>query len=113
MIHAMRIKDGTLQYSNKYTMTDKLREELKHGKPLALRVGEFSQGFFSLWKMMIYQFYKVIGYHPDFEKFKDGPANTAFVTHANKTYALAEQCYPFEINIPKESNEFDIESKGY
>lgn len=71
-------------------MTDKLKEELKHNKPLVLRFGEFSEGFVSIWKMMLMEFYKTIGYQPDFEKFKDGPANTAFVTHANKTYALAE-----------------------
>lgn len=53
MIHAIRIKNGTLQYSNKYTMTDKLKEELKHNKPLVLRFGEFNQGFVSLWKMML------------------------------------------------------------
>lgn len=44
MIHAIRIKNGELQYSNKYTMTDKLKEELKHNKPIVMRVGELQSG---------------------------------------------------------------------
>jgi carotenoid cleavage dioxygenase-like enzyme len=40
MIHAIRIKDGRLKYSNKYTMTDRLTEEIKHQKPLTIRVNE-------------------------------------------------------------------------
>ena len=40
MIHAIRIKDGRLKYSNKYAMTDKLKEEIKHQKPLVIRVSE-------------------------------------------------------------------------
>lgn len=43
-----------------------------------------------LLKVAIHELYQAIGYHPKLEKFKDGNANTAFITHANKTYALAE-----------------------
>ena len=46
------------------------------------------------------------------EKFKDGPANTAFVTHAKKTYALSEQFLPFEIQIEKDDN-LNVNSLGY
>jgi carotenoid cleavage dioxygenase-like enzyme len=63
--------------------------------------------------MLAYKLQINIGYIPEIEKFKDGPANTAFVTHSKKTYALSEQSYPFTINIPKNHNEFDIQSKGY
>jgi carotenoid cleavage dioxygenase-like enzyme len=66
-----------------------------------------------LLKMGLYELYKVIGYVPKFEQFKDGNANTAFVNHANKTYALNEQNFPFEIEIPKSDQEFDIKSKGF
>lgn len=48
-------------------------------------------------KMGLYQLYEAIGYHPKFDKFKEGNANTAFINHANKTYALSEQHFPFEI----------------
>jgi carotenoid cleavage dioxygenase-like enzyme len=102
MIHAIRIKNGELQYSNKYTMTDKLKEEVKRNKPVVLRVSELQSGFSGLIKMGIHELYKSIGYHPEFETFKDGNANTAFVTHANKTYALAESQFPFEIKIDKD-----------
>jgi carotenoid cleavage dioxygenase len=56
MIHAIRIKEGKLQYSNKYTMTDKLNEEMKLERPLVLRYGEFSQGLLSLFKMSAFLF---------------------------------------------------------
>ena len=64
-------------------------------------------------KIAIHELYQAIGYHPKFEKLKDGNANTAFITHANKTYALSEQHLPFEINIPKSDEEFGIHSEGY
>jgi carotenoid cleavage dioxygenase-like enzyme len=101
MIHAIRIKDGKLQYSNKYAMTDKLKEEIKHDKPVIIRTNELQSGMHGLIKMGIFELYKAIGYHPKLEQFKDGNANTAFVNHANKTYALSEQHFPFEIEIPK------------
>lgn len=63
--------------------------------------------------MGLYKLYETIGYVPKFEEFKDGNANTAFVNHANKIYALSEQHFPFEIEIPKSESEFDINSKGY
>ena len=69
MIHAIRIKDGQLKYSNKYTMTDKLKEELKRNKPLIMRVNEVQSGFAGLIKMGLHELYKAIGYHPEFEKF--------------------------------------------
>ena len=101
MIHAIRIKDGRLQYSNKYTMTDKLKEEIKLQKPIAIRVNEIQSGMAGLMKVAIHELYAAIGYLPKLEKFKEGNANTAFITHANKTYALSETNYPFEIKIPK------------
>jgi len=64
-------------------------------------------------KVALHELYQAIGYHPKLEKFKEGNANTAFVTHANKTYALAEMNYPFEIAIPKSDEDFGIQSKGY
>ena len=57
MIHAMRIKDGRLQYSNKYTITDKLMEEIKHQKPLAIRVNEIQSGMAGLLKVAIHELY--------------------------------------------------------
>ena len=63
--------------------------------------------------MGLFELYKAIGYHPKLEQYKDGNANTAFVNHANKTYALSEQTYPFEIEIPKSDKDFDIHSKGF
>lgn len=90
MIHAIRIKYGKLQYLNKYAMTDKLTEELKNNKPITIRTGEFNHGILSLYKAMLMKFYQAVGYHPKIDKFKEGPANTAFITHANKTYALEE-----------------------
>ena len=99
MIHAIRIKNGKLLYSNKYTMTDKLKEELEYGEPVNIRFGELQSGLSGLVKTGVYEIYKRIGYKPVLEKYKDGPANTAFVTHAKKTYALTEMCLPFEIDI--------------
>lgn len=104
MIHAIRIKNGKIQYMNKWAMTDKLQLEMKKNKPLTIRTGEFTQGPLSLYKAMLLKLYQAIGYYPQIEKFKEGPANTAFVTHANKTYALEEMSFPFEIEIPNDSH---------
>jgi hypothetical protein len=85
-------------------MTDKLKYEMKSNKPLTIRTGEFNHGPISLYKAMLMKLYQKIGYHPEIEKFKEGPANTAFVTHANKTYALEEMSFPFEIKIPTDKH---------
>ena len=90
MIHAMRIKNGTLQYSNKFAMTDRIKHELERGEPCNVRVGELQSGMSGLIKAGVHELQKSLGYKPVLEKFKDGPANTAFVNHANRTYALTE-----------------------
>lgn len=82
-------------------MTDRLKEEIKWDKPIMVRTSELQSGIHGLIKMGIYELYSAIGYVPKLEQFKEGNANTAFVNHANKTYALSEQHFPFEIEIPK------------
>ena len=90
MIHAIRIKNGTLQYSNKFAMTDRIKHELERGEPCNVRVGELQSGLSGLIKAGVHELQKSLGYKPVLEKFKDGPANTAFVNHAKRTYALTE-----------------------
>ena len=55
MIHSMRIKNGTLQYSNKYTMTDKLKHELEHEGPIDIRFGELEGGISGTLKTGVYK----------------------------------------------------------
>ena len=50
MVHAIRIKKGTMQYCNKYTLTDKLISEMQFGKPVIMRVGEMTSGINGLVK---------------------------------------------------------------
>jgi carotenoid cleavage dioxygenase-like enzyme len=62
MIHAIRIKDGRLRYSNKYTMTDRLRHELERGEPVDIRIGELESGLSGLAKIAFFHMQKLIGY---------------------------------------------------
>ena len=55
MIHSIRIKNGTLQYSNKYTMTDRLKHELEHDGPIDIRFGELEGGISGLFKTGVYK----------------------------------------------------------
>ena len=113
MVHAIRIKEGTMQYCNKYTLTDKLISEMQFGKPVIRRVGEMTSGINGLVKTGVREIQrKVWGYLPQLEKFKEGHANTSFMTHSGQTYALAEQFFPFRIDLPKEER-FDLKSAGY
>jgi carotenoid cleavage dioxygenase len=64
MIHAIRIKDGNLQYSNKYTMTDRMKLENNRGEPISVRVGELQSGMSGLIKTGIHEIQKVLGYKP-------------------------------------------------
>lgn len=55
MIHSIRIKNGELQYSNKYAMTDRLKLELEHDGPIDIRFGELEGGISGLFKTGMYK----------------------------------------------------------
>jgi carotenoid cleavage dioxygenase-like enzyme len=44
---------------------------------------------------------------------RNGAANTAFVHHSKKTYALVESDLPFNIRIDRNEKNFDIKSIGH
>jgi carotenoid cleavage dioxygenase-like enzyme len=112
MVHSIRIKDGSLKYCNKYTLTDKLISEMQYGKPIMIRVGEMTSGINGLIKTGVREIQtKIWGYVPTLEKYKEGHANTSFITHSGRTFALAEQFLPFRIDMSQD--EFDLKSAGY
>lgn len=112
MIHALRIKDGSMYYCNRYAKTPKLMNELKNGKAMNIRAGELFT-LSGLLKAMIFNVQNAIGYKEEKLKYKGGVANTAFTHHVKKTYALVESDFPFNIRIDRTQKEFDIKSIGH
>jgi carotenoid cleavage dioxygenase-like enzyme len=53
MIHAVRIKNGTVQYCNRYVKTPRLAAEIKAGHPTECLVGEMNAGMIGLLKLFL------------------------------------------------------------
>jgi len=86
--------------------------EQKYGKAVLPRVGEL----FSIpgyMKMGLFALEQKVGYYPKLEDLKSAQANTAFVHHSKKTFALLEADLPFNIRIDRNEKNFDIKSIGY
>ena len=56
MVHAMRIKNGRLWYSNRYIETPKFKLERDAGQAVRIRVGEMDGGPFGMFKMFLFMF---------------------------------------------------------
>ena len=112
MIHAMRIKDGKLFYCNRYTQTPKFLQEVKAGYAFKIRAGELFSGA-GMIKALIFKIQENVGYIPSLHKYKNGVANTAFAQHGDKTYALLEADFPFNIKVNQSEKNFDILSIGH
>ena len=100
MIHAFRIKAGKVYYCNRYAQTPRVQQETAYGKALNVRFGELFclSGFV---KFGLFSLQKKIGYKPYLEDFKKDLANTAFVHHEKRTYAVHEADLPFHIKIDR------------
>ena len=56
---------------------------MQYGKPIIVRVGEMTSGKKGLVKTVVREIQKSVwGYIPTLGKFKEGHANTSFVTHS-------------------------------
>lgn len=112
MIHAIRLKQGKINYCNKMTRTPKFLQELDAGKALTVRAGELFNGS-GMMKAILYAVQEAIGYSIQNHRYKRGVANTAFCQYGDKTYALLEADYPFNIKVDTEKENLDILSIGH
>lgn len=64
-------------------------------------------------KSLMYYTQEKIGFSESLEKYKNGVANTSFVQHGKKTYALQEFDFPFNIKINQNEKDVDIVSIGH
>ena len=101
MVHAVRIKDGKAQYCNRYMQTPKLEKERSYGYATEIRIGEINAGRCGIFKVLFMTLQEWLDYHltPGGHPMKNGTANTALTNHAQKTFALMEGNFPFEIQI--------------
>ena len=64
-------------------------------------------------KTLLYGMQEKLGFAESLHKHKNGVANTAFVQHGKKTYALLESDFPFKIQVDGSKKNFDIKSIGH
>lgn len=112
MVHAVRIKNGSLWYCNRYIETPRFKKEQAAGQALGPRVGEMF-GKVGMGKVLLKFLQINIGYIDYPPKKYDGTANTAFAHHAKRTYALYETDYPFHLLVDKKEDKLDIKSIGH
>jgi len=112
MVHAFRLKDGKIFYCNRYTMTPHLEQEFKAERAQGIRLGEMV-GLAGLFKLLLYELQRKIGYMPFLQMYHQGSANTAFCHHQKRTYALMEADLPFHIKIDRSEKNFDIKSISF
>ena len=79
---------------------------------MKIRAGEIMSGP-GMIKTLIYGLQEKIGFAQSLHKHKNGVANTAFVQHGKKTYALLESDFPFKIQVDGNQKDFDIHSIGH
>lgn len=93
MIHGTFFKKSKIVYNNHWVKTKKLITELKWGKKMYISLGEMKgiRGLTSILRSEIMKSFKIIpsGY----------TANTAFMYHDKKLFALHETDTPYEIYI--------------
>jgi len=63
MIHAIRLKQGKINYCNKMTRTPKFLQELDAGKASFVRAGELFSGE-GMVKAILFAIQETIGYSP-------------------------------------------------
>jgi carotenoid cleavage dioxygenase-like enzyme len=100
MIHSISMKQGgnTLNYSNQWIKNENYYVEREAGWPLTFRIGAL-KGFQGLYHMLTRGFlFPLLGIVPQIS-LDSGTANTAFLIHQNRLFALNEASYPFEITL--------------
>ena len=89
MVHSITFKDGKAWYSNKWVRTRRFVVSQERGYDYG-EFGEMNQ-FCMDWMPHVSD--------PKDLEARMGRANTAFLTHAQKTYCLDEQDKPYEIQV--------------
>ncbi|KAF5830496.1 carotenoid oxygenase [Dunaliella salina] len=96
MVHAVRIKDGTATYCNRYVETSKLKQEKKAGKPVfaAFADQEGRRG-------VIIAMLELLKIKTGAVNVKEGTgtANTSLVYHAGRLLALHEGDLPYQLRM--------------
>lgn len=115
MIHAVKFKDGSAQYINRYLQTPRYLKEKQLGYANEIRTGALTcvPGVFSLLLKNLENF---VGYDPlpGGSHRTKGQCNQSLVYHSKKIYALHEASFPFEFKVDKDkSGVFDIKSVGF
>ncbi|KAK9918068.1 hypothetical protein WJX75_000916 [Coccomyxa subellipsoidea] len=96
MVHACRIKDGKVAYSNRLVQTNRLKRERKLGFSVYQRFGDM-RGFWGVFHAGLGALRMKLGVTPQNEGV--GTANTALVYHANKLLALHEGDLPYAMRV--------------
>eukprot|EP01125_Pyxidicula_operculata_P016760 TRINITY_DN5795_c0_g2_i1.p1 TRINITY_DN5795_c0_g2~~TRINITY_DN5795_c0_g2_i1.p1 ORF type:complete len:530 (-),score=99.41 TRINITY_DN5795_c0_g2_i1:45-1481(-) len=95
-VHAIRIKDGKVNYSNKIMETERFHEEMNAGFAVHVRIGDM-KGIWGLVKILISRALSFFGVLSDIKK--SGTANTNTIFHHGKLFALLEASLPFPFHI--------------
>ena len=112
MVHAFRIKNGRLWYCNRFTKTQQYLKTKEAGKREKVMIGElWGYGCLLVPISMLQAF---VGYtEPPSPRLEANSANTAFIHHSKRTYALVEVDLPFRIKVDLNDDILDIQSLGF
>ena len=96
MVHAVRVRDGSLRYRNSWIQTSRLEQEVEHGKPMFVKIGELNgwRGLMCLLSQWLKRKFGVL----DLSR-GSGQANTALVHHARRLLALHEMDMPYALRV--------------
>lgn len=111
MLHAIGLKNGELFYCNRYTQTNKYIREKEAGRKIFASFGDLTE--IGILLAPLSELMTTVGYLDNAPQFHRATANTALVQHAQRTYALLEVDFPFQVKVVQEDHELDIASLGY
>lgn len=112
MVHAIKITGGKLYYCNRYIKTPKYLQDIKAGYAYRVKVGELYG--IGLIKAGLVGLKQKIGFMTKIEPLESATANTAFIHHSKRTFALVEVDYPFHIKPElNQMGNFDVKSIGH
>lgn len=96
MLHACRIKDGKVHFSNKWIRTNSLKHEDLVRFPVIQKMGDL-KGLIGLLRIWLFNIFMALGFVN--KKAGLGRANTALVQHSNKLMSLYESDLPYWIRV--------------
>eukprot|EP00899_Mesostigma_viride_P017268 jgi/Mesvir1/25542/Mv01786-RA.4 len=95
MLHGVRIKDGKVNYVNRYVKTQRFATEEEAGGPVYPTMGDFA-GFSAILRMHLTSAKKKLGM---IHSGSGGTANTALIFHGKALLALNEGDIPYAVRV--------------